>query len=498
MLLSRHLFELNPLLPESAVYPGLEIVTAALVSLGGLPIFAAGAILLGALRLVLAIALFLFFEEAGLSPRLAGLATVVYAANPSFLFFDAQFSYESAALPLAAVALWAAARHVRGPATPASFILAAAALAATIVTHHLTGLIMTALLLLWSVFSLYVQRGRGIPTGPAPLAVLGLALSVLWQRLVAGNALSYLTPDLGDSVRDLVVLLTGRGALRPLFSDYAGGGLPIWERVFAYASILLLVVLLPFGLWAAWRAYRDRPLALALAAGGLAYPVSLVLRLSESGIEAAVRSSEFLFLPLAFLAALVFEAHQDRLADLWRARSAVGVGAAVLFIGGVVLGWAPWGRMPGPYLVGADPRSIEPEGVATARWMPTTLGPDNRLASDRINTWQHKTNNEQRVVTAVVDRVGVWPPFFSLTVDDLDRATLSEGNIRYLVVDSRMSTDLPRVGIYIERGEVDDYRHTEPIPAAALTKYDGLYQVSRLYDSGNLAVYDVEALTRAP
>ena len=42
------------------------------------------------------------------------------------------------------------------------------------------------------------------------------------------------------------------------------------------------------------------------------------------------------------------------------------VGAlVVLAVGGSVLSIPSWARLPGPYLVAADPRSVEPIGIET-------------------------------------------------------------------------------------------------------------------------------------
>jgi hypothetical protein len=75
---------------------------------------------------------------------------------------------------------------------------------------------------------------------------------------------------------------------------------------------------------------------------------------------------------------------------------------------------------------------------------------------------------------------------------------LRQDDIRYLVIDRRLSTALPHVGTYVEYGEQDTFRHTRPIDPAALAKYDGMPRVSRVLDSGDIAVYDVGALANAP
>jgi hypothetical protein len=70
--------------------------------------------------------------------------------------------------------------------------------------------------------------------------------------------------------------------------------------------------------------------------------------------------------------------------------------------------------------------------------------------------------------------------------------------VRYLVVDRRLSTALPSAGVYIERGEVPGDRYTTPIDPAVLAKFDTLVDVSRLFDSGDIVIYDLGALEHEP
>ena len=45
-------------------------------------------------------ALFVLFTRVSGSARLAGIAVMIYAGNSNFLFWGAQYSYESLSLPL--------------------------------------------------------------------------------------------------------------------------------------------------------------------------------------------------------------------------------------------------------------------------------------------------------------------------------------------------------------------------------------------------------------
>jgi hypothetical protein len=95
------LYEPNSLLPATARYPVLQIVTGTVKALTGLPVVAAGYIVLLMARLLVVLSLFLVVERAVRSHRAAGIAVALYAANPHFVYFSAQFAYQSLAVGLA-------------------------------------------------------------------------------------------------------------------------------------------------------------------------------------------------------------------------------------------------------------------------------------------------------------------------------------------------------------------------------------------------------------
>jgi hypothetical protein len=145
-------------------------------------------------------------------------------------------------------------------------------------------------------------------------------------------------------------------------------------------------------------------------------------------------------------------------------------------------------------VVGADPRSIEPQGVAAAEWTRRWLGPGNRVVADRTNRLLLGSYGAQWPVSAFVDHVPVSDLFFAedLGQDQLD--TLRRGQIRYVLVDRRLGSGLPGVGVYIEFGETNAFHHTVPVSRTALTKFDDEPLASRIYDSGDITIYDVGAL----
>ena len=167
ILASNRLFTHNNILPASPFYPGLEIVTQPLVR-AGLSVWEAGVLVIGVARLLTVLSLYLFVERAGGSARVAGIATLVYMANPSFLFFDAQFAYESLALALGLFTITCVLmreQNSRGGAVPltVAFLLG---MAAVIVTHHITAMLVTGFLIVLAIVTVLPARSRD--PAPAP------------------------------------------------------------------------------------------------------------------------------------------------------------------------------------------------------------------------------------------------------------------------------------------------------------------------------------------
>ncbi|MDB5074619.1 MAG: rane protein, partial [Chloroflexi bacterium] len=278
ILTSHHLFHGNSLLPVSPLYPSLEMVTSALTSLSGLSLFSAGVLMLVAARLILVLALYLFYEQVSGSARVAGIGTLLYMTNPNFLFFDAQFSYESFALPIALFVLFILARR---PSSPISHrlglslaLLPAILMVAT--THHLTSYALAAFLLLWTATTALCAGSlrTAFLQGPGGAALLLIVTALLWLVFVATVTIGYLAPNFMAALHELVGLISGESGARQLFrSPNTGHFSPVWERVVGLGAVVCVLLGLPGGVLRIWRSHRINAAAAALAVATLAYPV---------------------------------------------------------------------------------------------------------------------------------------------------------------------------------------------------------------------------------
>ncbi|MBW4439106.1 MAG: hypothetical protein KME04_18350 [Pleurocapsa minor GSE-CHR-MK-17-07R] len=523
ILLSGRLFVENPILTVSPLYPGLEIITTAFSNLSGLNVFDSGIISLGVARLAFMLALYLFYERAGRSSQLGGIAALLYMGNSNFLFFGSQYAYETLSLPLAtSILIIVIIRdQFRQHSLLKLLILTVPILATIAITHHLTAYALIGLLSVLMITTLIIERRvrKWLPI--CMVIALAVGLVIAWTNVTGDAAREYLGPVLAGGVSEFIALIMGDQSGRQLFQGATGQVSPIWERVVGVLSIVAILVVLPIGLLQVWRSrfrgrhqtrgvqlttansaetwprYRINAVAVAFAIVVFIYPIMLGFRFTSAGWELANRSSEFVFWALGYIigigALAIGTYRRFRIpARVWTFGFAVW--ATIIFLGGSIAGWPPWARMPGTYLVSADTRSVEARGIAAAQWAGQHLDPQDRIAADRVNTLLLATYGQLFPVTHQYDGIYLSPIFVSEEIGFVERQLMQLVSLRYVLVDDRLTTALPRVGVYFEAGEPNANEYVVPLALSALTKFDGFPQVSRLFDDGHIRFYDISEL----
>ena len=482
---SGRLFGYNPLIRATGYYPGLAVATDATAHLTGLSVYTSGLILVGCARLTLVGALFLLVDELLGSARAAGVAVVVYAAEPNFLYWDAQYGYESLALPLTVLTVYFLARRGgRRPSTPA--ILASLAVAlAVVATHHITAWVLAATLLAWAAAAWLRRAGSASEFSPSLPAAATTSTALAWLVVVAPITVGYIGPVLTRAVTQGFQLITTFHTSRTLFANTGQAATaPTWERLAAVAGTLVILAALPVAL------YRNRRTGLPTVAklliwSSLGWIALLPLRFTAGGQETANRSSEFLYVGIALCFALLLEP----LLDSRRRRFLALPLVALLFVGGVSVSWNFAQRLAPDYRTTNGSAAVTPDDQALARWMLATLGPGRRVAADNQTGLALGSVGRQDVLSSAQDGSRIWLIFYPPTVTGDVLAELRRSAVQYVVV-QRDVLDLP-VGVTRFDDSEPAQLYNSPLSAASLAKFDASPVFREVYAAGSLRVYQV-------
>ncbi|HEY5194030.1 MAG TPA: hypothetical protein VIJ39_09205 [Solirubrobacteraceae bacterium] len=515
-----HLISYNPIQTEYSYFPGIELATSAFSHISGLSIFLSWKLILVALRIMEVLTLFLIFERPTSSPRIAGLGVLVYMCNPSFMYFDAHFSYESFALPFGLLLIQRASAFEERSSQWASWILFGLILVALTVSHHLASYITVGVLVLLALAEQVWRRRTALSSRVrrrtvALFAVTGLVVVSAWTALVAPVTISkYLGPVLSEAVSSTVGFATGtHAAEKTLFEAQNKQASPLLEQALGFAAVGLLLVLLTWGVWRLWRSGRlSSPLPSVLACIAVVYPATLLFRLTLNGSETSDRASAYAYLGLGYVvAAGVFGSRSAREADKrfvrrvlrWVAHLfalpapvkalAVSLTIALLFVGGVLVGTARTERLPGPYYPAVTARAGEDaESIAAARWADGHLAHHQALLSDIVNRLLMSSYGRENTVCCYVDDQLVPEIFLTPTFTAKDARLIGLDHISLLVVDRRLEEQSPSTHLFFERSDGGPYY--KPLSPAALAKFEHVPGIDQLFDSGNIAIYDTSKL----
>lgn len=476
VLRTHHLFEANPSLPVSPSFPGLEIVTHALMSLTGASSFAAGLLVTGVAHVLLVTAVFLAFRQLFSGP-VSGLATIIFATEPHFEYFDSIFGYQTLALPLGAIVLLSILRLMTvqdGSEGTAWWVAGLLSGFALVVTHHVTALAILVLLLVMSA----IAAARGQFRIVAFTAVYTLAAGA-WIATIARGTFTYLGNPIIDSLRYIVPGTDGIGQ-----THGSPTPAPVTDRVVAYAAVATTLLLIVLGWRRVQRLHGAKVGELAFATAAISYPCVLFIRVfAGDSAELAGRLLTFALLPVAGITAPI-------LAERWAAgrhRYRLPVIATVLLLasGGVVIGWpAWWERLPSSFRIASFERGVDQLNVAPAMWAREHLGANNHFGGDFIANSLMETYGNQVAIQDVSSL------FYARRINRSNLQLIKGQSIGYLVVDRRMAQGLPATGGYFAINPFGTQQR-RLMPAASLAKFDHTVGISRIYDNGTVRLYEL-------
>ncbi len=496
------LFVPNTLIPIVQQFPGTSAVTAVLHLLSGISVWHAGVLVVHIMHAAGIVAVFVLVETCLRSSRAGAIGGIVYALNPSAIYFDTQYAYESIAINffLWILALGVLASRTRNRRRRYGLLAAALMLcAATIVTHHLTSVFLIAALVGMVVVALlwpWVRRwGRTDAPALPPrgerrvwlvMLVGFVLLCVAWVAWAAPATIEYLRPYFGGSVGELNSIAREDGSSgRTLL---AASVQPVWERALTAAAPMLLGIVALVAVWSVLR-HRERwySTAVGIMAFGLIYFPAVPFILAPSGAEGARRSWGFTYVGVALIVAFVLLRAPGRWSPRTRGAWAA-VGFSILLIGNVGGGLNDPYRFPGPWQWGTDTRSASPEARAVAETLQAQGG-RVRVVTDAYTSLQ----------LAAYGGVDVAHPSLGFPAWELVQrnddpspelaAMLATSHYDYLVVDVRMAQEDPFNGHNF--GQHDPLL-TLRTPVENLDRLDDVPWASRIMTTEHLRVYRLD------
>lgn len=479
--MSQHLLQPNTLIPIVQFFPGTSALTVAVGDLTGLSIWHSGQLVVALLHVATLFAVFCVGEVQLGSARAGAVAALVYAVNPSAIYFDTQYAYESVAIglfcwtvALAGLATRARTRRGRIGLTIGAILCAAGC----VVTHHLTTLFLLLVLFIVAAGTQVARvrssrsgqaaRGRRADTPPdvgagpsehrvwTVVFVATLLLAAAWLFGVAQATITYLSPYVGGSLEQLITIGRQRGQSGRVV--LAATVQPVWERILTGLAPVLVGLSSLVAVLRVWHSRQRWPAAaLSLLVFGLIFFPSVPFILAPSGAEGARRSWGFTYLGVSLLVALAVLGQerfgtdrparaQDlprwrrlrRVAGILRWRSVGIVGLVVILIGNVGGGLNDPYRFPGPFRWGTDTRSVSLEARTVALRLSAQAG-RVRVVTDGYTALQLAAYGGLDVAAPSSGF-----PAWDLTQTDQDPSRslarmLYESRYQYLVVDDRIA-----------------------------------------------------------
>jgi hypothetical protein len=503
-------------------FPGLHQTISAFARLTGSPLWPTALAVIVLAHILSVLAVYQLVRAVGASPTGAAVGAIVYTLNPSWLYFDTSVSYESLALPVLLWCLAAAVAASRAPKEPSLRYIAVVVLcaAALPMIHHLTSIMLCLILVLLTVVVVVhsVRRirpkGRGAPREhlwPLLLAESALLVSMIfWWSKFREELVDYLGPSLTRGWAQLQQILRLK-ALVGSFGGrvpFSGAQNPIYETVcgLLFPAVVLVLFLVSLTvLWHNRRRFGSAPWG--FVALGAMFFASMPMVLTNGGGEGAHRSWGFSFIGIAVVCGMAWSfgvpsAVVARFGPLGRivgcfGRPGVRIGVlgvvlTVLYVGGAALGTNISSRFPGSANVGDDTRSVSREGAAVAAWLAAHAPVDTPVVADRYTS--HQVGSEGRMAPLspsatfpmwdlYMNAEPVRPPVLKQVLD---------ADVRYFIVDARMSTTRPRVGFWFDPDEPGVYEK-RLFPQVAIDRFNCLPWLRARFAAGPLIVYEVDA-----
>lgn len=513
----------NSLVTPIPQFPGLHAVAAWISGITQLSPWAAGLTVVSVAHVIGLLGVYVLARHTGLTGRGATLAAMVYATNANWMYFESQLSYESLGLPLAIWVLVLALMAIRmqGPRRWALVAVTGPLAYAVATVHHLSSFGLLGILALVAVV-ITVNHLRGGRDASVPLAWFTFGTVATGSLVRMWSNLNLLSDYLGSPAStswgriftfawDMIAkarlvsviqqyFLEGQIPGSPVRSPFGGGDLPPLERFAGYAGVAILAALFVTYVtvrFREWRAGAEPPNVIQTAYVVLSafYFASMPFVLTISGGESAHRSWSYSMIGVGVLAGAMLDWWARRptrhavTGIPWVSTVAFSLTWAILLAGGVATGVNETYRFPEPGKNVSDLTAASSETQALGEWFAGNAVRNTWIIADRYSS------------LAIVEAGGMQLapaspafPYWDLYITREDPKASLVGEmaalgVKYVVVDSRMATEIPENGFWFTRGEPNALSNTPLATGCALDKFNYADWLTAVYSSTHYTVY---------
>ena len=489
-------------------YPGLHILTVATRYSSGLNTYQAGLVIGGLSHVLELLAVFVLVRRLSGSDRIAAIAGLCYAVNPGYLFFTAQYAYETLALIFVA---WAVALAQESCARDADRAqrwkwtgLTAVVIAAAAVTHHLSSIFLVFILVVYALAHRPWRDWRH-SRHAVFLALFALMANALWMGVFGSAVFAYLAPYPRQGIEQVLSFFSADGESTGSRTAFQATSLPGYETWLALAAPPLVTAVAAIGAWLNRRRWKSSPMLRTALVVSACYPLSLPFVLTTAGAPGAHRSWPFTYVllsaPLAFALAAACSGNRRRLH--WRGTrtparrrvlNGLIISATTILIMALIIGNSgsennDESMFPGPWQDGTDARTQTPELQALTAWALRTQGGGHDFISDYTTGGVFGAFAEDDYQVDFPS----WDLYFYDAVpkrQTLER--LGPDRVEFMLVDSRLSNTPFNAGYYFDQSEPEAFTRTTPISPAALDKFAQYPWAVKIYQSQHYALYRLE------
>lgn len=506
-------------------FPGMHSLTAWISSITNFDTWTSALIIIAIAHIVGLIGIYVLLSVLGVSYRGAAVGAAVYATNANYMFFHAQFGYESVGLPLVIWGLIIAVYAIRSP-RPRKwiFVTAIAPLSYAIASiHHLSAIgflfILGVIAIYASLHSIFIKKYKYALTS---WSIFAIAATFIYIRFIP--TINLLLEYIGSpatrgatQLQDILNQFLGQsGDAQTSRTLFEGSELPLFERVASFGATLIigLAVATMIILWflkrinkvQTWVIPDGSPIRNAFLSFTILYLASVPFILTLGGAEGARRSWGYSFIGVALMFAILFDMidarsrakFNGRHLDETSIRSYASTTAfitlwSVLLVGGVAAGVNETYRFPEPLTRVSDLTASTKEATLVGEWFRENTEPNTWVAADRYIGMQIASTGMAQVAPASKS-FPYWDMYWNLESPKVSLiAAMKAVNVQYVVVDKRMEKEVPENGFWFATGEPRYPRGEELPPAApnALAKFDNLSIFTKVLSTDNYSVYKV-------